>query len=215
MEAIQLIKLSPKRQVICESIQKMEEPWAVSMGIRTLCSTRWTVRTGAMQAIKTNYKTLEVKMEEASHGTDDCSRHASGVAALMEKFSTFLDWRSPCFYLVLLNSFLVRTLQGRKINVDDSFIAVNACIWTLQRLRIDDKFERFFKLVKTESSDLCEEPVLQRIRQPPRWIDDGAQQHVFLLLRNTTKGSTLKQLTLLMGSLREGSCKRIFLLLDK
>ena len=29
----------------------------------------------------------------------------------------------------------------------------------------------------------------------------------FLLLRNTTKESTLKQLTLLMGSLREGSCK--------
>ena len=47
-------------------------------------STRWTIRTGAMQAIKTNYKILEVKMEEASHGTDDCSRHASDVAALME-----------------------------------------------------------------------------------------------------------------------------------
>ena len=61
------------------------------MGIQTLCSTRWTVRAGAMQAIKTNYKTLEVTMEEASHGTDDCFRRASGVAALMEKFSTSLD----------------------------------------------------------------------------------------------------------------------------
>ena len=79
MEAIQLIKLSPKCQVMFESIQKMEEPQAVSMGIQTLCSTRWTVRTDAMQAITTNYKTLEVTMEEASHGTDDCSRRASGV----------------------------------------------------------------------------------------------------------------------------------------
>ena len=28
-------------------------------------------------------------MEEASHGTDDCSRHARGVAALMKIFSNF------------------------------------------------------------------------------------------------------------------------------
>ena len=36
MEAIQLLKLSPKHQ---ESIQKLEEPRAVSVGIRTLCPT--------------------------------------------------------------------------------------------------------------------------------------------------------------------------------
>ena len=46
MEAIQLIKLSPKRQVMFESIQKQEEPRPVTVGIRTLCPTRWTVRTG-------------------------------------------------------------------------------------------------------------------------------------------------------------------------
>ena len=51
--------------------------------------------------------------------------------------------------------------------------------WTLQRLRTDDEFERFFKLVKTETSDLCEELVLPRIRRPPRRIDDGAHQHFF------------------------------------
>ena len=50
--------------------------------------TRWTIRTGAMQVIITKYRTLEMTMEEASHGTDDCPRCASGVSALMEKFST-------------------------------------------------------------------------------------------------------------------------------
>ena len=67
-----------------------------------------------------------------------------------------------------MNSFLVATLQGREINVDDTFMAVNACIPTPQRLRTDDEFERFFKLVKTEASDLHKEPVLLRIRQPLR-----------------------------------------------
>ena len=38
----------------------------------------------------TNYKTLEVTMEEASHGIDDFSRRASGVATLMKKIFNFL-----------------------------------------------------------------------------------------------------------------------------
>ena len=81
-------------------------------------------------------------------------------------------------------------------------MAVNACMRTLQRLWIDDKFENFFKLKKQliyVKNQFCQE------------LDNhqGVVLHsmFFLLLRNTTKESTLKQLTLLMGSLREGSCK--------
>lgn len=158
-EAIQLIKFSPKHQAMFESIQNQEEPRTVTMGIRTLCPTRWTVRTGAMQAIITNYKTLEMTMEEASHGTDDCSRRASGVAALMEKFSTFFGIKTSIL-LFSITEQLSCTLQSKEVNVDDSSMAVKACMRTLQRLRTDNEFEKFFKLVKTEASDLCEEPVL-------------------------------------------------------
>lgn len=200
MEAIQLIKLSPKRQVMFESIQKQEEPRPVTVGIRTLCPTRWTVRTGAMQAIITNYKTLEVTMEEASHGTDDCSRRASGVAALMEKFSTFFGMKISIL-LFSITEQLSCTLQGREINVDDSFMAVNACIQTLQRLRTDDEFEKFFKLVKTEASGLCEEPVLPRIRRPPRQIDDGAPQHVFASVEEYYKREYFEAIDIINGEL--------------
>jgi hypothetical protein len=86
MELIHLIKLPPKRQVLFENIQKQQD--GQTTGIRTLCPTRWTVRTGAMQAIVSNYETLQETMEVVSHGTDDCSRRASGVCALMDKFST-------------------------------------------------------------------------------------------------------------------------------
>ena len=153
MEAIQLIKLSPKRQAMFESIQKQEEPQQINIGIRTLCPTRWTVRAGAMQAIITNYNTLEVTMEEASHGTDDCSRRASGVAALMEKFSTFFGVKISAL-LFSITEQLSRTLQSREINADDSSMAVNACIQSLQRLRTDNEFERFFQHVKAEASNL-------------------------------------------------------------
>ena len=48
MDVIQLINLSPKRQVVFESIQKQQD--SPNSSIRPLCPTRWTVRTGAMQA---------------------------------------------------------------------------------------------------------------------------------------------------------------------
>lgn len=47
MEIIQLIKYSPKCQITLENIQKQQEH-SSTLGIRTLCPTRWTVRTGAM-----------------------------------------------------------------------------------------------------------------------------------------------------------------------
>ena len=78
MEMIQLIKYSPKRQVTFESIQKQQK-YLSNSGIRTLCPTRWTVCTGAMQAIVTNYEALRETMEVASQGTDDCSRQANGM----------------------------------------------------------------------------------------------------------------------------------------
>ena len=87
MEAIQLIKLSPKRQVVFENIQNQQD--SHNSSIRSLCPTRWTVRTGAMQAIVTNYETLQSAMEVSSHGTDDCSRRAGGIVAIIDKFSTY------------------------------------------------------------------------------------------------------------------------------
>ena len=96
MEVIQLIKLSPKWQVLFENIQKQED--SRTTGIRTLCPTRWTLRTGAMQAIVTNYETLQETMEVASHGTDDCSRRTNGVLALMDKFSTYYGLKISIHY---------------------------------------------------------------------------------------------------------------------
>lgn len=66
MDAIQLIKFSPKRQVIFEAVQSQQDSSSTS-GIRTLCPTRWTVRTGAMLAIVNNYEILRDTFEMASH----------------------------------------------------------------------------------------------------------------------------------------------------
>ena len=59
MDVIQLIKLSPKQQVLLENIQSQEESSANS-GIRSLCPTRWTVCTGVIQTILNNCESLQM-----------------------------------------------------------------------------------------------------------------------------------------------------------
>ena len=69
-------------------------------------------------------------MEVASHGTDDCSRHANGVLALMDKFSTYYGLKISIL-LFSITEQLSTTLQGREINADDSVHAVNVCLRAL------------------------------------------------------------------------------------
>ena len=121
MDLIQLIKLSHKREAIFEIIQSQQESPSTS-GIHSLCPTRWTVRTGAMQAIINNYEVLQMTMETSSHGTDDCSRRAAGVLALMDKFSTYFGLKLSVFIFSIIEQ-LSTTLQGRNNNVGDCFMA--------------------------------------------------------------------------------------------
>lgn len=79
----------------------------------------------------------------------------------MVNFSMFFGLKISILFSITEQ--LSCTLQGREINADDSFMAVNACIRTLQVLQTDDEFERFFKLTKTKASDQCKKPVLPRI----------------------------------------------------
>ena len=104
-----------------------------------------------MQALITNYRTLEYTIPEASDGSDACSRRASGVAILMEKFQTFFGLKLSVL-LYGITEQLSTTLQGREINVDDSFMTVKLCLQTLQRLRTDSEFGRFFKSVISQAS---------------------------------------------------------------
>ena len=154
MEVIQLIKYSLKRQVVFERVQG-EGNDSPKPGIRTLCPTRWTVRTTAMQRILDNYETLCTMMEESSHGSDDCSRRACGVLALMEKFQTYFGLKLSVLIFSLTEQLSV-TLQGVTTNVDDCYFAVKVTIRGLKKLRTDEMFKTFFKSVKEEAKDKCD-----------------------------------------------------------
>ena len=53
MKLVQLIKWSPKRSSLFERVKDEMSP--ETHDLRTLCPTRWTVRSGAIHAVITNY----------------------------------------------------------------------------------------------------------------------------------------------------------------
>ena len=88
MELVQLIKWSPKRSTLFEQLKGKMTP--STHDLRPLCPTRWTVRTGAIHAVITNYSTLCKALEEISTtGRDEYAMKANGYLQQMEKFSTF------------------------------------------------------------------------------------------------------------------------------
>ena len=72
-ELLQLIKFSPKRLTLFESIRS---DIAMNSGVappslRSLCPTRWTVRNSSIYSILLNYKTLLKTLDEVSKGNDE------------------------------------------------------------------------------------------------------------------------------------------------
>ena len=126
MEVIQLIKLSPKRQVIFETVRSQQESPA-SQSIHLLCPTRWTVRTGAMQAIVAHYEALYSTMEAFSHGTDDCCRRAREVLDFMDRFSTFFGVKLSILIFSIIKQLSV-SLQGINTTVNDCYSAMEVGI---------------------------------------------------------------------------------------
>ena len=64
-----------------------------------------------MQAIVTNYEALYSAMEASLHGIDDCFRRASGVLAVMDRFSTFFGVILSILIFSIIEQLSV-TLQG-------------------------------------------------------------------------------------------------------
>ena len=90
-ELLQLIKYSPKRLTLFESIRA---DVAMSTGIvppslRSLCPTRWTVRNTSIYSVLLNYKSLLKTLDEVRKGNDEYAAKAKGLMVKMESFDFF------------------------------------------------------------------------------------------------------------------------------
>jgi len=88
MELSQLIRYSPKRSLVFQ--QCKEELSPEGTGLRPLCPTRWTVRTGAFNAVLKNYAAILQALQEISEQShDDYGRRANGLLSQLERFDVY------------------------------------------------------------------------------------------------------------------------------
>ena len=166
IELVKLIKYSPKRSSLFQSLKSQVSP--DTSDLRPLCPTRWTVRTAAIGAVLSNYSTLCTVLEEVNTtGRDEYAMKAGGMLRMLEKFSTFFGLKL-CFMVFSSTEQLSCTLQGKDTTIQEAKGAAMLAESHLRRQRDDDAFDKFYECVVSEAQDLTEEPVLPRRRRIPR-----------------------------------------------
>ena len=83
---MQAVEILTRRDAIFHKLNEELSPHAP--GLRTLCSTRWTVRASSLESIRVNYETLEATWEEALAVArkSEMKARINGVAAVMKTF---------------------------------------------------------------------------------------------------------------------------------
>ena len=169
-ELVGLIKLSPKREHLFAALQKEHSP--SSPKLKPLCSTRWTCRTGTVNAVFTNYNTLLVALDEINETCkDEYGRKAGGFLSLMEKFSTFFGLKMA--HLVFSASEQLSTnLQAKNTTAQDAYTAVNLSKAFYDRQRDPSAFEAFYQQVVKDAEGKTEPLTLPRYRKAPKRAHD-------------------------------------------
>lgn len=110
-DIVQLIKFSPKRSNLFS--EKLMQSENTGVNIKPLCTTRWTARHGAIEAILKDYSILMETMEEIHQTSrDEYGLKAAGILASLEKFSILFGLELG--YLVFgAPETLSNTLQGK------------------------------------------------------------------------------------------------------
>ena len=172
MEMSQLIRFSPKRLSLFETLQSQLS--TASPSLKPLCPTRWTVRTTAFDSVLQNYATLcDALSQINTECADEYGRKAGGYLAQMDKFSTFFGLKLSMLVFASCEQ-LSLTLQGKDTLVQDAVYAATVTRQHLNNLRSEEKFNSFYESVVSSSTNLTNPPVLPRFRRPPRQPCDGS-----------------------------------------
>ena len=177
MELCKLIRYSPKRTNL---LQECKQELSIGgTGLRPLCPTRWTVRTGAINAVIKNYPAiLQALQITVDTSYDDYGRRANGLLAQLQRFDTYFGLKLS--YLVFSGTEQTSiNLQSKNTSVQDALSCAEVARSYTNRLRCDCSFEEFYAVVVKEAQQCTEEPTLPRYRRPPKRLDQGAAPHQF------------------------------------
>ena len=166
-ELYQLIKLSPKRLHLFEDIQNCNNPNGPTL--KPTCPTRWTVRNKSFKSILDNFETLENTLEEISRERNEPGRKATGLLAMMEKFSTYFGLYLA-YEIFIITELCSKELQRSDINAETMEKAVTITKTTLQNKR--ENFEEVYSKITEKADHLNLEPTLPRRKKIPKKLDE-------------------------------------------
>lgn len=177
MELTQLIRYSPKRTLVFQ--QCKQELSSGDVGLRPLCPTRWTVCTGAIDAVLKNYPALLQALQTiAETSYDDYGRRANGLYAQLEKFYNYFGLKLS--FLIFSGTEQTSTsIQRKNTSVQEALTCAEVAQNYLDRLRSDVSFDTFYTSATKEAEKYTEEPILPRYRVPPRRLGQGGSPHQF------------------------------------
>ena len=113
-ELATIIHGSPKHLAQFKCLQ--EEISKGLPGLKPLCPTRWTVRTGAIHAVISNYSIIYLELKKiGTEASSEGSRKAIGIIAVMEKFATYFGLKL-CYLILTTMKQLSKTLQYTDIH---------------------------------------------------------------------------------------------------
>ena len=179
-DLIQLIKFSPKRLTLFETLKKEV---GINSGdptpsLRMLCPTRWTIRHTSSDSIVRNYQILQTALEEIQQGHDEYAAKASGLMARMEQFDTYFALKLAYLVFSAAEQLSVN-LQAKDITIQEAINGAKLLTTHLKSLRNEARFNIFYDRVCQDCRDLTEELQLPRHRKRPRRLDEGAATHQY------------------------------------
>ena len=178
-ELIQLIKFSPKRLALFNSIRdEVALGGETSPLLRSICPTRWTVRNGSINSVLQNYSNLITTLEEVRKGSDEYAAKGNGLLMRMESFDIFFGLKLAHLIFSASEQFSVN-IQAKDISIQEATHGANLLVTHYQSLRTESKFDRFYDDVVELSTRLTDEPSLPRYRKRPKRVDEGAAPHCY------------------------------------
>lgn len=167
-DAAVLFGKSAKRKAILEEAQGR---------IKSLCPTRWTMRSAGIDVALQNYGAiLDALQDVASQpGADDSLTKSRG---LLEQFSSCRMYWSLCVAQRIFGPTerLSKVLQSSAMTVNGALSAVKTTYDFLVEQRSDVAFDEVMQLVKKGEEQFQIEPLkAPRTRRPPHSLDAGSQ----------------------------------------
>ena len=137
-EITNLICFSPKRTTLFSSLLQQASTPESAVRLKPLCPTRWTARTGTVNAIIKDYGILLEALEEIQQTTrDDHGLKAGGLLHALNQFSTLFGLKlSHLLYSAAETVSL--TLQRKDITLQDALCAVEVATSYYRRLRSEE-----------------------------------------------------------------------------